>query len=330
MDISSSYLGLELKSPVVVSASPMAKDLDTARRLEDAGAGAIVMYSLFEEQINHEQHLMDHFLTSTSGNHAEAMSYFPEPEQFPNLNGEEYLEQIRKLKSALNIPVIASLNGVSPGGWMRYAANLKQAGADAIELNIYYMATDFALTPDKVEEMYIADVKTVKQAVDIPVAIKLGPYFSAFANFASRLDAAGVDGLVLFNRFFGPDIDLENLEVLPQLTLSTNWEMRLPLRWIAVLYGHIKASLAATSGAKCAGDVLKCTMAGADVTMMASVLIERGPAYLAQVVGELKDWLTSHEYESLRQIRGCMSHKSVAEPAAYERANYMKALQSYR
>lgn len=222
MDLSTTYLGLKLKNPVVASASPLVKSLDTAKQLEDAGAAAIVMYSLFEEQITHEQHALDHYLTTTANHYAEALSYFPEPEAYPNLNGEEYLDHVRKLKSSLEIPVIASLNGVSSGGWMSFAKRLQEAGADAIELNIYYMATSFDLTSNQVEAMYIDDVKAVKQAVTIPVAIKIGPYFSAFSNFASRLDSTGVDGLVLFNRFLGPDIDLETLEVSPHLALSTN------------------------------------------------------------------------------------------------------------
>ena len=330
MDISTNYLGMKLKGPVVASASPLAKDIDSAKRLEDAGASAIVMYSLFEEQITHDQHALDHFLTMTSHNDAEALSYFPEPKDYPNANGEEYLSQITKLKSALSIPVIASLNGVSAGGWMKYAKRMQDAGADAIELNIYYMATSFELSSEKVESMYIADVEAVKKSVSIPVAIKVGPYFSAFANFALRLDKAGADGLVLFNRFLGPDINLEYLEVEPHLELSTNWEMRLPLRWIAVLHGRVKASLAATTGAKSAEDVIKFAMAGADVTMMASVLLEKGPSHVTKVLSDIKDWLEKHDYESLQQLKGSMSHRSVAEPAAYERANYMKALQSYR
>ncbi len=330
MDIGTNYLGMKLKNPLVVSASPLAKDLDSAKRLEDAGAAAVVMYSLFEEQITHDQHTIDHFLTTTSHNYAEALSYFPEPREYPNANGEEYLLHISKLKAALDIPVIASLNGVSCGGWMKYARLMQEAGADAIELNIYYMATSVDLTATEVENMYVADVETVKKSVSIPVAIKLGPYFSAFANFAARLDKAGADGLVLFNRFLGADIDLEKLEVVPHLELSTQWEMRLPLRWIAVLFGKVKASLAATSGAKSAEDIIKFAMAGADVTMLASVLLEKGPSYITKILADMRAWLERNEYDSLHQLKGSMSHRSIAEPAAYERANYMKALQSYR
>lgn len=330
MDISTTYLGLKLKNPIVAAASTLVKTLDIARRLEDAGASAVVMYSLFEEQINHDQQELDHFLTMTAHNNAEALSYFPEPKEYPNSNGEEYLEHLTRLKSSLSIPVIGSLNGVSPGGWMKFAKRMQDAGADAIELNVYYMATDMNLSPESVESMYVEDVKAVKQSVQIPVAIKLGPYFSAFANFAARLDAAGVDGLVLFNRFFGPDIDLEKLEVQPQLALSTNWEMRLPLRWIAVLHGRIKASLAATTGVKTAEDVIKFIMAGADATMLASVLFEKGPAYIGTLISGMTEWLERKEYSSLEQLKGSMSHRYVAEPAAYERANYMKALQNFR
>jgi dihydroorotate dehydrogenase (fumarate) len=330
MELRTRYLGLDLKNPLVVSASPLVKEIDNAKRLEDAGASAVVMYSLFEEQITHDQHALDHFLTTSASHYAEALSYFPEPEHYTNSNGEAYLAHLAKLKSALSIPVIGSLNGVSPGGWIKYAKHMQDAGADAIELNIYYMATSFELTSETVEQMYVADVEAVKKAVTIPVAIKLGPYFSAFANFAARLDRAGADGLVLFNRFLGPDIDLKSLEVAPHLQLSTNWEMRLPLRWIAVLYGRIKASLAATTGAKTYQDVLKFAMAGADVTMMASVLLERGPTHIAEMLVGMREWLDENEYDSLQQLKGSMSHRCVAEPAAYERANYMKALQSYR
>jgi len=329
-NLSTTYLGLKLKNPVVVSASPLSKEIDTARRLEDEGAAALVMYSLFEEQITHDQLTLDHFLTMTSHNTAEALSYFPEPDRYPNSNGEEYLEHITKLKSALSIPVIASLNGVSPGGWIKYAKRMQDAGADAIELNIYYVATDFNLSSGQVEQMYLDNAQTVKNAVSIPVAIKVGPYISAFANFASRLDKIGIDGLVLFNRFLGPDIDLESLQVTPRLELSARAEMRLPLRWIAILCGGIKASLAATTGAKNAEDVIKYAMAGADVTMIASALLERGPAHVGTIVNDLKTWLETNEYESITQLKGSLSLLSVAEPSAYERANYMKALQSYR
>lgn len=330
MDLRTSYMGLALKNPIVVSSSPLSREIDQAKRLEEAGAAAIVMYSLFEEQINHDKGELDHFLTSNTESYAEALSYFPEPGAYNNLGAEQYLEHLAKLKKSVSIPVIGSLNGVSQGGWIRYAKNMQEAGANALELNIYYMATNHTFTADKVEQMYIDDLKAVKAAVTIPVAIKVGPYFSAFANFAHRLDQAGADGLVLFNRFFGPDIDLEQLEVLPQLLFSTPYEMRLPLRWTAVLYGKLRASLAATSGIRNYADILKLIMAGADATMLACVLLEKGPKYISSMLADILHWMEEHEYESIQQMKGSMSYKSVAEPAAYERANYMKTLHSYQ
>ncbi len=330
MDLTTTYMGLKLKNPLVPSASPLSADVDVARRLEDAGAAAIVMYSLFEEQITHEAEEIDHYLTTFSESYAEALSYFPEPEAYRNMEAEEYLEQISRLKEALDIPVIASLNGVSPGGWMKFAQKMEQAGADALELNIYYIPTDPQITGEEVEDMYVEDLQAVKSCVSIPVAMKLSPYFSAFANLARRLDEAGADALVLFNRFYQPDIDLETLEVVPNLELSHSYEIRLPLRWIAILYGKIRASLAATSGVHTAEDVLKLVMAGADVTMMASALLKEGPDVLTRILNDLEKWMEEHEYESIRQMKGSMSFQHVAEPAAWVRANYIKTLQSIR
>ncbi|RMI06748.1 MAG: dihydroorotate dehydrogenase-like protein [Calditrichaeota bacterium] len=330
MDLTTTYMGLKLKNPLVPSASPLSADVDVARRLEDAGAAAIVMYSLFEEQITHEAEEIDHYLTTFSESYAEALSYFPEPEAYRNMEAEEYLEQISRLKEALDIPVIASLNGVSPGGWMKFAQKMEQAGADALELNIYYIPTDPQITGEEVEDMYVEDLKAVKSCVSIPVAMKLSPYFSAFANLARRLDEAGADALVLFNRFYQPDIDLETLEVVPNLELSHSYEIRLPLRWIAILYGKIRAGLAATSGVHTAEDVLKLVMAGADVTMMASALLKEGPDVLTRILNDLEKWMEEHEYESIRQMKGSMSFQHVAEPAAWVRANYIKTLQSIR
>ncbi|GAB4330929.1 MAG: dihydroorotate dehydrogenase-like protein [Calditrichia bacterium] len=330
MDLTTKYLGLELKNPVVVSASPLAADVDKVKRLEELGASAVVMYSLFEEQINKEIEEVDHFLSYGSESFAEALSYFPEPEEFKNLHAEEYLEQIAKLKAAVKIPVIGSLNGVSPGGWMDYAKKIQEAGADALELNIYYIATDPEMTGEKVENLYLENLKAVKSSVDIPVAVKLSPYFSAFANIAKRLDDAGADGLVLFNRFYQPDIDLEKLEVVHNLNFSTAQEMRLPLRWLAILYGKVKASLAATTGIHTSEDVVKMLMAGADVTMVASVLLKEGIGKVRDLVEGLEKWMADHEYESVQQMKGSMSYKAIAEPAAYERANYIKVLQSIK
>ncbi len=330
MDLTTTYMGLKLKNPLVLSASPLTNSVDKVKAVEDAGAAAVVMHSLFEEQIIHDQQEIDHFLTTTSHNYAEALDYFPEPEEYRNLHAEEYLEQLRRLKEALDIPVIGSLNGVSAGGWMKYATEMEKAGADAIELNIYYVATDPNISCAEVEQMYIEDLKTVKQSVSIPVAMKLSPFFTAFGNMAKRLDEAGADALVLFNRFYQPDIDLERLEVTPNLQFSTSYEIRLPLRWIAILYGHLKASLAATSGVHNPEDALKLIMAGADVTMMTSAVLEYGPYAFERMLKGITRWMEEHEYESIQQMKGSMSYQHVAEPAAYERANYIRVLQSYR
>jgi len=329
MDLTTTYLGLKLKNPIVPSASPLSHSLDTMKRLEDAGASAIVMYSLFEEQIAHDAAELNHFMTHGTESYAEALSYFPSAGEF-NVGPDEYLEQIRKAVRTLDIPVIGSLNGLSAGGWTGYAKKIEEAGADALELNVYYVSTDPKMTSLQVEEMYLNVLKTVKASIHIPVAIKLSPFFSSMANMAMRFDAAGADGLVLFNRFYQPDIDLEKLEVSPSVILSTPQAMRLPLRWVAILHGRVKASLAATSGIHSAEDVLKMLMAGADVTMMCSALLRHGPEHITRVLEDLRQWMVAHEYTSVTQMKGSMSHKSVAEPAAFERANYMKVLQSYR
>jgi len=329
MDLSTSYCGLTLKNPIVPSASPLSHALDTMRRLEDAGASAIVMYSLFEEQIEHETKELNHYTTYGTESFAEALSYFPEVGEY-NLGPDEYITMIRKAKQSLGIPVIGSLNGVSPGGWISYAKKIEEAGADALELNVYYIPTDPKRTGQDVENLYVDILKQVKQTVRIPVAMKLGPFFSAMANMAARLDDAGADALVLFNRFYQPDIDLETLEVKPNVILSTPQALRLPLRWIAILHGRVKANLAATSGIHNAEDVLKMLMAGADVTQMCSSLLRNGPHHIERVLADLTQWMQEHEYVSVRQMKGSMSQKSIADPAAFERANYMKALQSFR
>ncbi len=330
MNLKTNYLGLELKNPLVPSASPLSTNLDSVKKLEDAGASAIVMYSLFEEQITYESKALDHYLSTTGESYAEALSYFPEPDQYHNIEAEEYLEQIKILKESVDIPVIASLNGVSKGGWMSYAQNMADAGADALELNIYYVPTDPAMTSDMVETMYLENVKQVKNSVKIPVSVKLSPYFSAFSNIAMQFEKAGADGLVLFNRFYQPDIDLEKLEVLPSLQMSHPFEKRLPLRWIAILRPHINISLAATTGIHTAEDVIKMILAGADVAMMASVLLVKGAEEIGIILSEMKNWMEENGYESLETMRGSMSSASVAEPAAFERANYLKILQSYK
>ena len=328
MDFTTNYLGLHLKNPLVPSAGPLSHSVDRMKQLEDAGASAIVMYSLFEEQIVHEEAELNHFLSVGTESYAESLSYFPEAKSY-NLGPEEYLDLVREAKESLSIPVIGSINGISPGGWTSYAHKIEQAGADAIELNVYYIPTDPKLTAQDVEDRYVEVLKMVKSAVRIPVAMKLSPFFSSMANMAHRLDAAGANGLVLFNRFYQPDIDLETLEVQPNIILSTPQALRLPLRWIAVLYGRVNASLAATSGIQTAEDALKMLMAGADVTMLCSVLLRHGPQRIAQILADLGRWMTDHEYSSVSQMKGSMCQKSVADPAAFERANYMRALNSF-
>lgn len=329
MDLTTTYMGLQLKNPIVPSASPLSRDLDNIKRMEDAGASAIVMYSLFEEQIEHEQKELNHFIAQGTESFQEAMSYFPEAEDY-NLGPEEYLQHITGAKGATAIPIIGSLNGVSPGGWLEYAKRIEEAGADALELNVYYIPTNNAFDAHEIENIYLEDLKRVKNAISIPVAMKLSPYFSSVANMAKKLDDAGADALVLFNRFYQPDFDLEELEVVPSINLSTSAENRLPLRWIAILHGQIKANMAATTGIHTATDALKMLMAGADVAMLCSVLLEQGPQHIATVLHDLQQWMEEKEYESVTQMKGSMSQKSVAEPAAFERANYMKALNSWK
>ncbi len=328
MDISTKYLGKKLKSPIVPSASPLSREVSSIRLMEDSGAGAVVLESLFEEQIIHEKNELDHFLSQGTDSFAESLSYFPEADMY-NFGPDEYLEHIRKAKEAVDIPVIASLNGVSTGGWIEYARRMQDAGADAIELNTYYLATDPEKDGRVIEENYLEIVRAVKKSVTIPVSLKLSPFFTSMSSMAKKFDQAGVDGLVLFNRFYQPDIDLESLEVVPNLVLSTSESMRLPLRWIAILYGKIKADLAATTGIHTAEDVLKMLMAGADVTMVCAVLFQNGIGKITQLLADIKHWMEDHEYESVEQMKGSMSHKSVPEPAAFERANYMRVLKSY-
>jgi dihydroorotate dehydrogenase (fumarate) len=329
MDLSTSYMGLKLKNPIVPSASPLSQNVDTVKALEDAGAAAIVVYSLFEEQINHESGELNHYLSYHAESYAEALNYFPEPDEF-KLTPYQYLDHIANLKKAVNIPVIGSLNGISTGGWVQYAKNIEQAGADAIELNVYYIPANPKISGADIEKMYINVLQEVKKNVKIPVAVKLSPFFTSMANMALSLDNAGADALVLFNRFYQPDFDLEKLEVVPNLVLSTNWEMRLPLRWIAILFGQVKASMALTSGVHNHTDVIKCMMAGADVAMICSELLIHGVKRITEILDKMKQWMEENEYESINIMKGSMSQKSVAEPAAFERANYMKMLQSYK
>ena len=327
-DLSTSYLGLSLKNPLVVSPSPLCEDLGAIRKMEDAGASAVVLHSLFEEQLSINSQDLDRFLTSGTESFAEALSYFPDMGQF-KLGPEAYLEHIQKAKKAVKIPIIGSLNGVSTGGWVSFAKKIEQAGADALELNVYYIATDPDMSGAQVEQMYADLVRDVRASLKIPIAVKLGPYFSSMASVARRLDQAGANGLVLFNRFYQPDFDLEKLEVTPNLNLSRSEELRLRLCWVAILSGRIKADMAITGGVHTAEDVIKSMMAGAKVAMMTSALLKNGIEHLKTVREGITAWMEKHEYASIRQMQGSMSQKSVAEPAAFVRANYMKVLRSY-
>lgn len=327
-DLRTSYLGLELKNPLVVSASPLSKRVDTVRRLEEAGAAAIVMYSLFEEQVTFEQHLLDHYVERSANHHAEAMSYFPNLPYY-NLGVDNYLSHLEKVKKAVNIPVIGSLNGVSSGGWLDYAKKFESAGADALELNIYYLPTDMKLSSQALEENYVELVYSVRSSINIPLAVKLSPYFTALPYMARRFSEAGADGLVLFNRFYQPDFDLENLAVVPNLELSTPQDLRLPLRWIALLYGRLPVDFALTGGVHSAQEVVKAMMAGANVTMLASELLANGVNRLKTILTGLDNWLEAYEYRSITQMRGSLSQLHCAEPAAFERANYMRALTTF-
>lgn len=324
-DLSTTYLGLNLHNPLLASASPLSKKLDRVRRLEDAGAAAVVMHSLFEEHILLQSSSLDASLSHTENHHAEALSYFPSMQRY-GVGPDMYLEHLQRVKQAIQIPVIGSLNGISAGGWIEYAQMIEQAGADALELNIYHLPTDPEIPGAQLEDMYIDLVRAVNTAVHIPLAVKLSPFFTALPHIARRFVAAGATGLVLFHRFVQPDFDLEHLEVVAHLELSTSHELLLPLRWIALLYGRIAADFALTSGVQRAQDVVKAILAGAHVAMLASALVRSGPAHLTCLLGELAQWTQEHEYASLSQMRGSMSQQAVAEPAAFERANYIHAL----
>jgi len=328
IDLSTTYLGLTLKNPLVASASPLTEDLGNVRRMEDAGAAAVVMHSLFEEQINLESQELDRYLSHGTESFAESLTYFPDLTDY-NLGPDKYLEHLRRVKAAVGIPVIGSLNGVSTGGWIRYAKMMQEAGADALELNVYFIPTDSTLTSAQVEQMYLDLVRDVKAMLKIPVAVKLGHAFTTMANMARRLDQAGANALVLFNRFYQPDFDLEKLEAVPTLTLSSSYELLLRLHWVAILYGHVRADLAVTGGVHTALDVLKAMMAGARVAMMTSALLKNGIGHLRTLPASLVAWMEEHEYTSIRQMQGSMSYRSIANPAAFERANYMKVLSSY-
>jgi dihydroorotate dehydrogenase (fumarate) len=327
-NLATRYLGLALKSPLVASASPVCESVANIRELEDAGIGAVVLPSLFEEQLELESNALDEDLSRGADSFPESQTVLPDLHTY-NLGPEGYLDLIDAAKAAVDIPVIASLNGVSPGGWAEYARLMAEAGADAIELNIYSITTEPAETSADVEKGYVELVRQIKRTVRVPVAVKLSPFFSAPANIAVRLDDVGADGLVLFNRFYQPDFDIESLEVVPRLTLSHPDELLLRLHWAAILSDHVEADLAITGGVHSATDVVKCIMAGASVAMMASALLQRGIPHAATVLGELHRWLEEHEYDSFQQMCGSMSRRSVPDPTAFERGNYMRVLSSY-
>ena len=329
VDLTTTYMGMKLAHPVVASASPLSKDLDGIKRLEDGGASAVVMFSLFEEQIRAEQEALEQLSSAGSESSAESLSYFP-PAGAYRVGPDRYLDLIRRARESVSVPIIASLNGVTSEGWIDYAKQMHQAGASAIELNVYFIATDLDTTSQEVEQRFIDVLRAVKAAVPIPVAVKTGPFFSAFGNMARRLDDAGADALVLFNRFYQPDFDLDRLEVATHLELSTPSEIRLPLMWIAVLRGRIKASLAATTGVHSGVEVVKYLLAGADVVMSTSSVLQRGPYQLRKLVTELTTWLEAGNYASAAEMRGAMSHANVGDPDTFFRANYIRLLEGFR
>jgi dihydroorotate dehydrogenase (fumarate) len=329
MDLRTQYLGMTLRSPLVPGASPLSDNPDNIKKMEDAGAAAVVLHSLFEEQLRREREAFDHYMTFGTESFAEALTYLPPPDEF-RAGPEAYLERIHKAKAAVKIPVIASLNGVSIGGWVDYAKKIEEAGADALELNIYSIPTNPDISSAAVEQTYIEILKAVKFVVRIPVALKLSPFFSSMAHMARSFDAAGADALVLFNRFYQPDFDLDSLEVRPNVLLSTPQALRLPLRWIAILHGQVKADLAATSGIHTSDDVLKVMLAGANVAQLCSVLLRHGIGHIREIEKGMIEWMEKHEYASVREMQGSMSQKNCADPAAFERAQYMHSVLSYK
>ena len=328
MNLSTNYLGFKLRTPLVPSASPLSENSDNIKRMEDAGAAAIVFHSLFEEQLRRDHHDLNYYLEQGTESYPESLSFFPRRDEF-KVGPETYLEHIAAAKAAVRIPIIGSLNGTTFGGWMKYAHEIEQAGADALELNSYSVPSDPARSAAEIENDYLTIVASIKAQVKIPVAVKLSPYFTNFAQFARRLDSQGANALVLFNRFYQPDIELETLDISPNILLSTPMAMRLPLRWIALLHGRIGANLAATSGIHRASDALKMLMAGADVTMLCSILLRRGIDHLKVIEHEMRQWMEDHDYESVAQLKGSMSQKNCPDPAAFERAQYMRGLATY-
>jgi dihydroorotate dehydrogenase (fumarate) len=329
VDLTTTYLNMPLKSPLVASASPLWEHLDNIKRAEDAGIGAVVLFSLFEEQIRQEREALLHYLSYGTESHAEALTYFPEPEEY-HAKPDEYLELIRKAKESVDIPIIASINGATLGGWTTFARQMEQAGADALELNIYAIPTEMNKPGSEVEAMEVDIVRSVKNSLSVPVAVKLSPYYSNFANMAKQMEEAGANALVLFNRFYQPDIDLETLEIKPNVLLSTSQNLRLPLTWIGILYGRLALDLAGTSGVHTATDVLKMLMVGANAVMTTAALLKHGIGYGAELVEGLRSWMEEHEYESVKQMRGSLSMMHAEDPTAFERAQYMRALNTYK
>ncbi len=328
VDLTTTYLGMKLKNPLVASPSPLSEKVENIQKLEEAGVSAVVMYSLFEEQIIHESLELDYFLTRGTDTFAEAITYFPEVGKY-KLTPEAYIEHLKKAKKSVNIPVIGSLNGVSTGGWIKYAKKIEDAGADALELNLYYLSSDVNMVSAELEDAYVTLVGDIRAQIQIPIAVKLSPFFTSLPNFAKRLAEAGANGLVLFNRFYQPDFDLEELEVVPNLVLSTSNDLRLPLRWIAMLYGRVDIDFALTSGVHSAQDAVKAMMAGAKIAMTTSALLRNGIGRASVILAEMETWMVEHEYVSVQQMQGSMSQQAVAEPAAFERANYAKVLGSF-
>lgn len=328
IDLRTQYLGLTLKNPLVASSSPLTESMDSLLRLEDAGIAAVVLPSLFEEQLTIESVTLDEDLWRGAQEFAEAVTYLPDLENY-NTNPDGYLELIRHAKRRLAVPVFASLNGSTPGGWIRYARDIEQAGADGLELNIYSIEADVHRSGEAVESSYCELVRQLKAGVKLPIAVKMTPFFSSIPHIAKRFERAGADALILFNRFYQPDFDVQNLEVVPRLTLSEPHELLLRLNWVAILYGRVRPSLAVTGGVHSAEDVLKSLMAGASVAMMTSALLKNGPRFVHRVLDDLARWISENEYDAVLQMQGSMSHQSVPNPAALERGNYMKVLSSY-
>lgn len=329
IDLSINYMGLKLKNPIVASSSYLWEDPRNIKKAEKSGAAAVVLHSLFEEQLEIQQDELNKFLLQGTESYAEALTYFPEIKEF-KFAPDEYIDLLKQIKSDSEIPIIGSLNGVSDGGWIKYAQKIEEAGADALELNIYYIPTDPSINSEKIEENYFNLVKSVKQKIRIPLAVKLSPYFTSTPNLLKKIEEAGADAFVIFNRFYQPDIDIENLEITKDLVLSSSDELRLRLRWAAIMYGKIKPDIAITGGIHTSPDVIKSIMAGAKVSMMTSALIKNGIEHIEKTLSEVTDWLSKHEYESMKSIQGLLSQENVLEPSAYERANYMKILGSYK